>query len=90
MIVYAQDCIALLVPGQLFFKSYGGLFKKILAGFEHIFVQNKASFKLLKKHHYNKITLAGDTRIDRVSAIAQKAKSYEIIEKFVQNNKILE
>jgi len=80
---------AIFRPDQLFFKRYGGLFKKILTGFEHIFVQNKASFDLLKKHNYNNITLAGDTRIDRVSAIAQQAKRFEIIGKFVQNNKIL-
>jgi len=80
---------AIFRPSQLFFKGYGGLFKKLLAGFEHIFVHNKASFQLLKKHHYNKITLAGDTRVDRVAAIALQAKRFEIIEKFVQKNKIL-
>ena len=80
---------AIFRPSQLFFKWYGGLFKKILAGFEHIFIQNEASFELLKMHNYQKITLAGDTRIDRVADIATHAKRFEIIEKFAEDNQIL-
>jgi len=74
---------ALFRPGQVFFKWYGGLFKKILKGFDHIFVQNKASFQLLKNQDYKRITLVGDTRVDRVEAIAAQAKRFEIIEKFM-------
>lgn len=80
---------AIFRPSQLFFKSYGNLFKKILAGFEQIFVQNEASFQLLKSHNYQKTTLAGDTRIDRVADIATQSKSYEVIEKFAEGSKTL-
>lgn len=80
---------ALFRPGQLFFQWYGGLFKRILAGFDHIFVQNETSFQLLKSHGFDRITLAGDTRVDRVAAIAAQSKSFEIIEKFAGENDIL-
>ncbi len=80
---------AIFRPNQLFFKSHGGLFKKVLAGFDQIFVQNEVSFQLLKKYNYNRIELAGDTRVDRVAAIAAQAKRYAIIEKFADKNKVL-
>ena len=80
---------ALFRPNQLFFKNYGGLFKKMLRGFDHIFVQNQSSFDLLKKHHFQKVTLAGDTRVDRVAAIAMQAKPFEFIEQFAEGQKVL-
>ena len=80
---------ALFRPDQLFFKSYGALFRKILKGFDHIFLQNEASFELLKSHGYRKISLTGDSRIDRVAAIAKQAKSFEIIDQFANDSQVL-
>src|SRR5262249_43550259 len=35
-------------PDQVFFKSYGGVFRKILQNFDYFFVQNDESIKLLQ------------------------------------------
>src|SRR5690606_38457939 len=77
---------AIFRPEQLFFKWYGGLFRKMLQGFDHIFVQNEASLRLLKDHGYKPVTLAGDTRVDRVISIAQQAKRFDVIENFAGGN----
>lgn len=74
---------------QVFFKWYGGLFREMLACFTHIFVQNETSLQLLQQIYLNNISIAGDTRIDRVWSIAQKAKSFSLIKHFVGNHPIL-
>ena len=61
-------------PDQVFFKKGGGFFKKMLFCFDHIFVQNQQSLSLLHGIGLQRCSLAGDTRFDRVSAIAQNAK----------------
>ncbi|MCP4443369.1 MAG: 3-deoxy-D-manno-octulosonic acid transferase [Aureispira sp.] len=70
---------------QVFFKWYGGLFRQILTYFEHIFVQNEASQKLLEPFALSSVIVAGDTRLDRVLEIKQAAKSFPIIEQFCGN-----
>lgn len=75
-------------PGQPFFKRYGTAFKKMLKCFTHIFVQDDRSLRLLETlqiHYphpitntatsataYPPITVAGDTRFDRVTRAAEK------------------
>jgi 3-deoxy-D-manno-octulosonic-acid transferase len=67
---------------QIFFKNYGGFFRGIMKSFTHIFVQNKGSEKLLQSIDYKQITVAGDTRFDRVFELSKSSKSLPIIEKF--------
>ena len=55
----------------------------MLKTFEHIFVQDTPSVFLLKKQGLTRVTCAGDTRIDRVMAIAKEAKPFPLIEQFV-------
>jgi len=74
---------------QLFFKSYGSYFLKILQGFDHIFVQNQVSDQLLKQYNVQNSTIAGDPRADRVLKIAQSAEKLPLVEKFVENYPIL-
>lgn len=62
----------LLVSGvfrknQLFFKPYGGFMRKALSKFEHFFLQEENSAKLLKGIGFENVTVSGDTRFDRVS-----------------------
>lgn len=56
---------------------------RVLKTFEHIFVQDTPSVSLLKNQGLTQVTCAGDTRIDRVMAIAKEAKQFPIIEQFV-------
>ena len=74
---------------QLFFKSYGNYFLKILQGFDHIFVQNQVSEQLLQQNNIQNSTIAGDTRADRVLQIAETAKKLPFVENFVENSSIL-
>lgn len=75
---------AIFRPEQVFFKEYGKWYKKILQTFQHIFVQDKASKELLHMHGINNVTVAGDTRFDRVYDLYQQAKQLPLIEEFVK------
>ena len=68
--------------GQIFFRPYGGLFRSALRAFRHIFVQNDSSRNLLKSIGIEQVSVAGDTRFDRVYEIAQQAKRLPEIERF--------
>lgn len=74
---------------QIFFKSYGGWYRKFLFNFEHLFVQNEKSSELLASIGVNNVTVAGDTRFDRVVVNAQAAKVIPLIEKFVGNSRVI-
>lgn len=76
-------------PKQAFFKPWGGLFREMLASFELFFLQNEASANLLKEIGFENSKIAGDTRIDRVLAIKKEAKSYPIIEGFIEKSSTL-
>ncbi|WP_170293883.1 3-deoxy-D-manno-octulosonic acid transferase [Kordia antarctica] len=69
-------------PSQAFFKFYGGWMRKSLHAFNHIFVQDEASQKLLESIHYTNTTISGDTRFDRVLEILQRDNSLAFIEDF--------
>lgn len=67
---------------QLFFKWYGGWYRKILGAFSHIFVQKEDSRLLLEKIGYNGVTVAGDTRFDRVSVLRTSEYAHPLLETF--------
>ena len=84
----------LLVSGifrkdQPFFKWYGSLHRKMLGCFSHFFVQDIESSQLLQSITINNVTVAGDTRFDRVSEIAENFKPLDHIEKFCGNSEVL-
>ncbi len=80
---------AIFRPEQAFFKWYGGWYRKFLANFQHLFVQNKSSKELLASIGVNNVTVAGDTRFDRVIANAQAAKVIPLIEQFVGDSQVM-
>jgi 3-deoxy-D-manno-octulosonic-acid transferase len=67
---------------QLFFKWYGRWYRNILKSFDHIFVQDENSFDLMLSNSMEHVRIAGDTRFDRVAAIASEAKQNELVESF--------
>jgi len=67
---------------QVFFKSYGKIFREGLRGYHNIFTQNEKSTNLLK-HIEVDSQVAGDTRFDRVLNILTQQNSLPIIEKFL-------
>jgi 3-deoxy-D-manno-octulosonic-acid transferase len=75
---------------QPFFKWYGGMWKNVLGAFSHFFVQNEASVKLLASVGVTQnVTISGDTRFDRVIAIAEKFEPIAGIEQFCGNSKVI-
>jgi len=72
-------------PQQWFFKWYGKKFRKMLEFFNHFFVQNELSEQILNSFGFNKVTIAGDTRFDRVYQIAQTDTENKLAETFKQN-----
>ncbi len=76
-------------PGQIFFKRYGGFYRKMLAFFDHLFVQNEVSLNLMREIGISKCSLAGDTRFDRVRTIAAGVKNLPEIAAFKQHKPCL-
>ncbi|GGD53018.1 3-deoxy-D-manno-octulosonic acid transferase [Emticicia aquatilis] len=79
---------AIFRPNQLFFKPYGGFYREVLTKFRHILVQNQESFDLLKSINIQPITLAGDTRFDRVKQIVDAKKDIPIAAQFKANRQV--
>lgn len=67
---------------QVFFKWYGGFYRKALKTFNHFFVQYDSSKVLLQSIGLNNVTLSGDTRYDRVSEILERDNTLDFIEEF--------
>ena len=67
---------------QLFFKWYGGFYRKALDAFNHFFVQNSGSKELLARLGKTNVTVSGDTRFDRVVSILEKNNNLDFISEF--------
>lgn len=67
---------------QLFFKWYGGFYRKALDAFMHFFVQNETSKQLLTTISRTNVTVSGDTRFDRVASILEQDNSLDFIKAF--------
>jgi 3-deoxy-D-manno-octulosonic-acid transferase len=75
---------AIFRPRQYFFQWYGKWFlRQVGSCFTHLFVQNEESQQLLQSHGIGHVSIAGDTRFDRVHAIAQEAKRNDKVEQFL-------
>lgn len=76
---------ALFKNNQNFFKWYGSFMRKALTNFSHFFVQNEKSKELLNSIDFKNVTVAGDTRFDRVTEILDRNNSLEFMAHFKQN-----
>ena len=76
---------AIFKKKQIYFKSFGGFMRKALRTFEHIFVQDEKSKKLLESIQINNCTVSGDTRFDRVAQILERDNGNGIIQYFKQD-----
>jgi len=72
--------------GQVFFKGHGSFMRKALKSFDHIFVQDKTSEKLLNHINITNVTVSGDTRFDRVSHQIEHDNSLPFISAFKENS----
>ena len=74
---------------QHFFKWYGDFSRKMLGLFNHLFVQDNSSEKLLKQHGIEAVTVCGDTRFDRVAQVARMAEPVPEVAQFCKGSKVL-
>ena len=71
---------------QVFFKWYGGFYRKALDAFEHFFVQNSSSKELLIQLGKTNVTVSGDTRFDRVTTILNQNNQLDFVAEFKNKN----
>ena len=67
---------------SIFFRPWGGAWRRALRSYTSIYVQNEESRALLSELGVENVVIAGDTRFDRVAAIARAARQIPLIEKF--------
>ena len=79
----------ILKPEQYFFKWYGSWFRKQLKHVTHFFVQDDTTMKLLNGIGFDNVTRCGDTRFDRVAAIAKQAQRFPEIEAFIHGRQCI-
>lgn len=89
-----QDIPAILISAifrksQPFFQWYGRLHRRMLHCFTHIFVQDAESVQLLGKIGIEDVTIAGDTRFDRVTEAIIEQKELPIADVFSKGANIL-
>jgi len=85
--LYKKEVKTILVSGilrekQLFFKKYGGFMRKSLNAFDYFFVQDEKSKTLLNSINLHNVTIAGDTRFDRVFKILEQDNFIDCIDEF--------
>lgn len=76
-------------PGQRFLQGKHGFWKSILSIPDMIFVQDEPSLSLLQNAGYGNAVIAGDTRFDRVLALASESRSLPGVEQFIGGRKAI-
>jgi 3-deoxy-D-manno-octulosonic-acid transferase len=80
---------AVFRKSQIFFKWYGKPYANILSSIKCMYVQDENSKKLLSSIGITNVTVAGDTRFDRVMEIFENARQLPIAESFREGNRVL-
>ncbi|MDR3262455.1 MAG: 3-deoxy-D-manno-octulosonic acid transferase [Tannerella sp.] len=70
---------------QFFFKRYGKWYRQVLFCYDRLFVQDKASARLLAEYGITRVSICGDTRFDRVLAVQRQARLLPVVGEFVGN-----
>lgn len=73
---------AIFRRNSIFFNSFGRIWRNALRTFETLFVQDDKSKELLAEIGITNVVVAGDTRFDRVLAIADSAERVAVVEEF--------
>jgi len=76
-------------PSQHFFRFWGFWFRKQLRKITFLFVQDENSLELLENIKIYHADIIGDTRFDRVVALAEEEKKFPLIKHFVKDKPIL-
>ena len=73
---------AIFRRNSIFFNPLGFWWRAALQSFDTLFVQDELSKSLLEGLGVTNVVVAGDTRFDRVSAIAESAEKIAVVEEF--------
>lgn len=73
---------AIFKKEQIYFKVYGRFMRKALRRFDHYFVQDAVSQKLLASIQIKNSSVSGDTRLDRVSEILDGDNQLDFMQAF--------
>jgi 3-deoxy-D-manno-octulosonic-acid transferase len=73
---------AIFRPDQPFFRWYGSAWRHMLRCFKHVFVQDEPSLRLLSDLGLGSVSVAGDTRFDRVVRIAREGATVPLAKAF--------
>ncbi|MFS4466863.1 3-deoxy-D-manno-octulosonic acid transferase [Maribacter sp. 2210JD10-5] len=73
---------SLFKRNQAYFKWYGSFMRKALRYFTHFYVQNENAKALLHSIGFDNVTIAGDTRLDRVFEILSRDNSIAFMDDF--------
>lgn len=76
---------AIFRSGQIFFRPWGGEFRKMLSKYNGIFVQDNRSMQLLSDIGISHVYVAGDTRFDRVAQVMAARLDLPELEKFCKD-----
>jgi 3-deoxy-D-manno-octulosonic-acid transferase len=92
--LHTRNIPTLLVSGifrkeQVFFKSHGSMFRRLLQQLTHIFVQNDDSLQLLRTIGLQNSSISGDTRFDRVFALLSEKTALPAIASFAAGGNLL-
>lgn len=92
--VHQQGIPLLLVSAafrmqQPFFAAWGSFFRRMLGFYSHLHVQDNTSATLLRSIGITNVTVSGDTRYDRVKAIAARLRDIPDANRFKGQSKIL-
>ena len=79
----------ILKPDSYFFRWYGTWFFRQLKNVTHFFVQDDTTAQLLQSNGMTNVTVCGDTRFDRVAAIAQQVKPFPEVEQFIDGRQCI-
>ncbi len=77
---------AVFRPRQWFFHFSGRFFLEHLKQLNHIFVQNEQSKNLLAQHGITRVSIAHDTRFDRVLEIATQSWCLNAVDEFCKGH----
>ncbi|MBP6977455.1 MAG: glycosyltransferase N-terminal domain-containing protein [Bacteroidales bacterium] len=80
---------AIFRPQQVFFRWYGSWFRRQLRKIACLFVQNESSLRLLEQHGIKNARICGDTRLDRVQAVADHPQQFPAIRRFTAGHSVI-
>lgn len=75
-------------PSQHFFKWYGHWQRKQLKAFNHFFLQDEHSKKLLEDIGFRNCSVSGDTRFDRVVKLPQEQRDLPLLKSFISDARV--